>query len=85
MALFFAMMHSKTSHLPKEILTDLQNKSERFLRSIIKCKSGRVARKVKKRICRVCPESLQKSRQNAPNFNREMNGGLLFFSGYAKI
>lgn len=29
-------------------------------------------------------KNLQKSRQNAPNFNRGMNGGLLFFSGYAK-
>ncbi|MDN5331359.1 MAG: hypothetical protein PWP45_584 [Tepidanaerobacteraceae bacterium] len=28
---------------------------------------------------------LQKSRQNAPDFNRRMNGGLLFFPGYAKI
>ncbi|WP_187694894.1 bifunctional riboflavin kinase/FAD synthetase [Fervidicola ferrireducens] len=28
---------------------------------------------------------LQKSRQNAPDFNRGMNGGLQFFSGYAKI
>jgi len=29
-------------------------------------------------------ETLQKSRQNAPDFNREMNGDLLFFSGYAE-
>jgi len=28
---------------------------------------------------------LQKSRKNAPDFNREMNGGLLLFAGYAKI